>query len=124
MQILCKDPRESLFEASRHLETGGDLEETLQSLISRTGIGCQTVYPWVSPNPRLWQMHYFLADDTIELRALHSPNSGRDHIPVMVKRGKIPKSLLGGRENEYYHWRDFDIGVEVTSTWHSKHQHD
>lgn len=58
-------------------------------------------------------MHYFLADDTIEIRAVHGPNSGRDPIPVMVKRGKIPKSIVGGSASEAYHWRDFDIGVEV-----------
>lgn len=59
------------------------------------------------------QLHYFLADDTIEIRAVHGPNSGRDPIPVLVKRGKIPKSIAGGAASEAYHWRDFAIGVEV-----------
>lgn len=58
-------------------------------------------------------MHYFLADDTIELRALHGPNSGRDPVSVMVKRGSVPKSYTGGPASETFHWRDFDIGVEV-----------
>lgn len=62
---------------------------------------------------RVCQMHYFLADDTIEIRAVHGPNSGRDPVPVMVKRGRIPKSIAGGAKSEAYHWSDFDIGVEV-----------
>lgn len=74
------------------------------------------------------QLHYFLADDTIEIRAVHGPNSGRDPIPVLVKRGKIPKSIAGGAASEAYHWRDFAIGVEVSlhtravfSSWYKKH---
>lgn len=60
------------------------------------------------------QLHYFLSDDTIEIRAVHGPNSGRDPVPVMVKRGRIPKSIAGGAKSEVYHWSDFDVGVEVT----------
>lgn len=59
-------------------------------------------------------MHYFLSDDTIEIRSVHGPNSGRDPVPVMVKRGRIPKSIAGGTNSEAYHWRDFDVGVEVS----------
>lgn len=58
-------------------------------------------------------MHYFLSDDTIEIRSVHAPNSGRDRVPVMVKRGRIPKSIAGGAASEAYHWSDFDTGVEV-----------
>lgn len=59
-------------------------------------------------------MHYFLSDDTIEIRAVHGPNSGRDPVPVMVKRGRIPKSIAGGATSKAYHWSDFDVGVEVS----------
>jgi hypothetical protein len=31
-------------------------------------------------------MHYFLADDTCEVREVNHPNSGRDAFPVMLKR--------------------------------------
>lgn len=61
------------------------------------------------------QVHYFLSDDTIEVRSVHGPNSGRDPVPVMVKRGRIPKSITGGASSEAYHWSDFDIGVEVST---------
>ncbi|CAM9908023.1 unnamed protein product, partial [Hapterophycus canaliculatus] len=60
-----------------------------------------------------FEVHYFLSDDTIEIRSVHGPNSGRDPVPVMVKRGRIPKSISGGTNSEAYHWRDFDIGVEL-----------
>ncbi|KAK7090027.1 EF-hand domain-containing family member C2-like isoform X2 [Littorina saxatilis] len=38
-------------------------------------------------------MHYFLADDTIEIREVIPPNAGRDSAPVFVKRGKLPKNI-------------------------------
>lgn len=36
-------------------------------------------------------IHYFLADDTIEIREIMDANSGRDSIPVFLKRAKLPK---------------------------------
>jgi hypothetical protein len=35
--------------------------------------------------------HYFLADDTIEIREVIGANSGRDSVPVFLKRAKLPK---------------------------------
>ncbi|XP_009861426.2 EFHC2 protein [Ciona intestinalis] len=37
-------------------------------------------------------LHYFLADDTIEIREVIPPNSGRDAVPVFLKRARLPKS--------------------------------
>ena len=37
-------------------------------------------------------LHYFLADDTLEIREVMRPNSGRDAVPVFVKRAKLPKN--------------------------------
>ncbi|XP_074657538.1 EF-hand domain-containing family member C2-like [Tubulanus polymorphus] len=39
-------------------------------------------------------LHYFLADDTIEIREVIYPNSGRDAAPMFVRRGKLPKHVL------------------------------
>lgn len=36
-------------------------------------------------------IHYFLADDTIEMREVITPNAGRDAVPVFLKRAKLPK---------------------------------
>lgn len=37
-------------------------------------------------------LHYFLADDTIEIREVIQANSGRDAVPVFLKRSRLPKS--------------------------------
>ncbi|XP_076099003.1 EF-hand domain-containing family member C2-like isoform X1 [Mytilus galloprovincialis] len=44
-------------------------------------------------DPREMILHYFLADDTIEIREVISPNSGRDAAPMFLKRGKLPKNI-------------------------------
>ncbi|XP_015218867.1 EF-hand domain-containing family member C2 isoform X1 [Lepisosteus oculatus] len=36
-------------------------------------------------------LHYFLADDTIEIREVTYPNSGRDAVPKFLHRRKLPK---------------------------------
>lgn len=36
-------------------------------------------------------LHYFLSDDTIEIRELLSLNSGRDAMSSFLRRGKLPK---------------------------------
>ena len=36
-------------------------------------------------------LHYFLGDDTIEIRDIIRPNAGRDAVPVFVRRCKLPR---------------------------------
>jgi len=55
-----------------------------------------------------FRIHYFLADDTIEVAVVHTRNDGRDNGALLVKRGKVMKD-----EANPYHWRDFFIGAEV-----------
>jgi hypothetical protein len=38
-------------------------------------------------------VHYYLADDTIEIREVHFPNNGRDQFPLLLKRQKLPKTF-------------------------------
>ena len=38
-------------------------------------------------------IHYFLANDTIEIREVHHPNDGRDSFPLLLKRQKLPFSM-------------------------------
>uniref|UniRef100_A0A8C4HZ87 EF-hand domain-containing family member C2 n=1 Tax=Dicentrarchus labrax TaxID=13489 RepID=A0A8C4HZ87_DICLA len=45
-------------------------------------------------DPRELVLHYFLADDTIEIREVISPNSGRDNVPKFLHRSKLPKCAL------------------------------
>lgn len=36
-------------------------------------------------------LHYFLADDTIEIKEVILPNSGRDTVSKFLRRSKLPK---------------------------------
>lgn len=38
-------------------------------------------------------MHYYLADDTVEIREINFPNSGRDSFPVFLRRQKLPRKF-------------------------------
>nr|CDS29969.2 hypothetical transcript [Hymenolepis microstoma] len=76
---------------------------------------------------RNFELHYFLADDTIEIIERFQPNSGRDALPCFLKRQKLPKGvpdlpLPGGGESvichkssckpiEYYTDMDLTIGA-------------
>ncbi|XP_047130574.1 EF-hand domain-containing family member C2 isoform X1 [Hydra vulgaris] len=40
-------------------------------------------------------LHYFLADDTVEIREIIPPNSGRDAVPLFLRRQKLPKVAAG-----------------------------
>ena len=43
---------------------------------------------------RRFKLHYFLADDTIEVHEVLPPNSGRDSCPTFLSRQKLPKEIL------------------------------
>ena len=45
-------------------------------------------------DPRELVLHYFLADDTIEIREVIPANSGRDAAPVFLRRGPVPKDVV------------------------------
>lgn len=40
-----------------------------------------------------YTLHYYLADDTIDVREVHFANNGRDQFPLLLKRQKLPKLL-------------------------------
>ena len=44
-------------------------------------------------DPHVLILHYFLANDTIELIEKVAPNSGRDAFPVFLQRQKLPKQV-------------------------------
>lgn len=45
-------------------------------------------------DPREMELHYFLADDTIEILEKIPPNSGRDAVSMFVHRGRLPREPL------------------------------
>lgn len=38
-------------------------------------------------------IHYYLADDTVEIREVHHPNDGRDSFALLLRRQKLPNSF-------------------------------
>ncbi|KNE64889.1 hypothetical protein AMAG_10562 [Allomyces macrogynus ATCC 38327] len=63
-------------------------------------------------------LHYFLADDTMEIHEHIAPNSGRDGNTAFLKRGKVPKRIKVGssqavvpRSEDFYTDRDLMIGA-------------
>jgi hypothetical protein len=41
--------------------------------------------------------HYYLADDTCEIREVHHANDGRDNFALLLKRRKLPLSFAVGQ---------------------------
>ena len=59
-------------------------------------------------------LHYYLADDTIEILEKVPPNSGRDGIPVFLIRAKLPKVVY------WFTFCLYQLYIESTkcsSTW-------
>jgi len=59
-----------------------------------------------------FKLHYFVADDTIEVLAVFGQNSGRDPAPMLVKRSKVPKDIKDETAGTY-HWSDLDVGKVI-----------
>ncbi|XP_053314609.1 EF-hand domain-containing protein 1 [Spea bombifrons] len=73
-------------------------------------------------------IHYYLVDDTVEIREVHERNDGRDPFPVLMKRQRLPKSLKNLNDTfprtvlevsdqevtEWYSPRDFAVGAHVS----------
>lgn len=38
-------------------------------------------------------IHYYLVDDTVEVREVHKPNCGRDPFAVLMRRQRLPKKF-------------------------------
>lgn len=49
-------------------------------------------------DPRQMVLHYFLADDTLEIREMIPANAGRDATPMFLKRDKLPKMVESLRQ--------------------------
>nr|CAH8824972.1 unnamed protein product [Trichobilharzia regenti] len=76
---------------------------------------------------RKFIIHYYLADDTLEIREVHTLNDGRDPFPLLLRRERIPKSrddippyfpsismeITENEVKEYFSPRDFRIGQSV-----------
>ncbi|NXY81669.1 EFHC1 protein, partial [Alcedo cyanopectus] len=73
-------------------------------------------------------IHYYLADDTVEVREVHKPNDGRDPFPILIKRQHLPKTFVEKKKTfptcvmeisdqevlEWYTAKDFAVGKSTT----------
>ncbi|XP_065257777.1 EF-hand domain-containing protein 1 [Emys orbicularis] len=73
-------------------------------------------------------IHFYLADDTVEVRELHERNDGRDPFPVLIRRQRLPKSFVDKMKTfprcvleisnqevlEWYTVKDFAVGKPIT----------
>ncbi|CAL7943521.1 unnamed protein product [Xylocopa violacea] len=78
-------------------------------------------------NDDVYKIMYFLTDDTIAVREIQKPNSGKDPVPMLLKRMKVPKDwkILSSSYpaiyleyddpeiSEYYTPKDFLVGGTV-----------
>jgi len=76
---------------------------------------------------RPYIIHYFLADDTIEVVEIQQPNSGRQAFPALLKRQKLPKHAISNNPDlarigvqgkdekvEYYTSKDLKVGMTIS----------
>lgn len=71
-------------------------------------------------------IHYFLADNTVEINEAHCRNSGRDSYPMFMKRGPLSKKNqvlavpgLLAAEGQIYYPHDFRVGQSI-NVWGRK----
>lgn len=68
---------------------------------------------------RPYVLHYFLADDTIEVCEVNETNSGRDPVPTLFKRMRMPRdnpqtdALGPTKMQSYIDYRDLMIGRQI-----------
>ncbi|XP_044529319.1 EF-hand domain-containing protein 1 [Gracilinanus agilis] len=77
---------------------------------------------------RTYIIHYYLADDTVEVREVHERNDGRDPFPVLLRRQRLPKLLKDNSKyfprcvlevsdadvKEWFTAKDFAVGQTVS----------
>ncbi|KAL8173091.1 UNVERIFIED_CONTAM: EF-hand domain-containing protein 1 [Gekko kuhli] len=77
---------------------------------------------------RRFIIHYYLADDTMEVRECHERNNGRDPFPVLIRRQRLPKKTVEKADTfptcvleisdqevlEWYTAKDFAVGKSIT----------
>jgi hypothetical protein len=74
----------------------------------------------------MFKLHYFLSDDTMEILQVHTKNNGRDLVPKLLNRTRLPKHpdmpTQGAGESaasepvddsKFYHWTELHVGTKV-----------
>jgi hypothetical protein len=121
-------PHKAFMEASLGKPRGLSIEAT-QQFLKNDGKVLRFFCVWndnkMYGEKRPYILHYFLADDTVEVLEVHQANSGRDVFPQLLKRNRLPKNYaldspsiarIGMQKDpdiEYYSEADLRIGSEV-----------
>ncbi|NXI99038.1 EFHC1 protein, partial [Psophia crepitans] len=77
---------------------------------------------------RPYIIHFYLADDTVEVREVYKQNDGRDPFPILIKRQRLPKTFVDKKKTfpscvleisdqevlEWYTAKDFAVGKSTT----------
>ncbi|NXH13496.1 EFHC1 protein, partial [Bucco capensis] len=77
---------------------------------------------------RSYIIHYYLADGTVEVREVYKQNDGRDPFPVLLRRQRLPKTLVDNTKDfpscvleisdqevlEWFTAKDFGVGKSLT----------
>ncbi|KXS22017.1 DUF1126-domain-containing protein [Gonapodya prolifera JEL478] len=71
-----------------------------------------------SPNSELREfiVHYYLVDDSVEVREVRKANAGRDMFPQLLRRQQLPKiltDLVDIQLGPKYTWKDFRLGGTI-----------
>ncbi|NXI91130.1 EFHC2 protein, partial [Psophia crepitans] len=70
--------------------------DTLKQFLEHDGHVLRFFCVWDDPesmlhDPRELVLHYYLSDDTIDIKEIIPVNSGRDAVPLFLRRDKLPK---------------------------------
>jgi len=122
-------PMKEWMEASLGKQMGVEISAT-QKFLKNDGNVLRFYCVWddqkLLGEKRPYILHYFLADDTVEVMEVKQANSGRDAFPALYKRAKLPKrytdiapdmsnigSNLVKASTEFYTERDIRVGHYV-----------
>lgn len=73
---------------------GIDSDIVMLETLSKYPIVFSSLYSSMFGDAREMEMHYFLADDTVEICERIPNNSGRDAVPMFLRRQRLPKVFV------------------------------
>lgn len=122
------NPLKEFMEASLGKHIHGGIENN-QKFLKNDGKVLRFYAQWndstLYGEKKPYVIHFFLADNTVEVQEVGVPNSGRDPFPSLLKRQKLPKnfhevgmdlSRIGCADDgkvQYYDVEDFRVGSYV-----------
>lgn len=74
---------------------------------------------------RKFIIHFYLSNDTMEIKEVHSANNGRDPFPTMINRARVPKifvpktfpsvekEIIGEKGNSFFETTDLIVGNQI-----------